>query len=123
MLLLSTVVFLYDVYEVVLGDQCVLRPHLGLLSCPPLLLMEVGRIEKLGGHDGSCGFDPVYHFQKQPLVVVVEQGDGCSSVSQPTCPTHLNEENKLHEAVQQYANTILKNFMHMHNREHLHIYI
>lgn len=41
-LFLATVMFPYDVYEVVLGDQCVLRLQLGFLSFPPLLLMKVG---------------------------------------------------------------------------------
>lgn len=54
--------------------------------------MEVGRVEELRGEDGPCRFDPVYHLQEQPLVVVIEEGDGCSSVSQPTCPANLDEK-------------------------------
>lgn len=42
MLLLVAVVFSYDVYEVVLGDQCIIRPQLCFLSFSPLLFVEVG---------------------------------------------------------------------------------
>lgn len=72
--------FSYDVYEVVLGDQSVFS-HLGLLFFSPLLLIEMGRIEKLWGNNGPCGFNPAHNAQEQPFVVVVEEGDGCSSVS------------------------------------------
>lgn len=88
-LLLATVVFPDNVYEVVLGDQCVLQSRFGFLSFSPLLLVQVRRVEKLRGQDGPCGLDPVYHVQEQSFVVVIHKGDGCSPVSQPTRPAHL----------------------------------
>lgn len=90
--LFATVVFPYDVQQIVFSEHHVIGPLLGSLSFPPLLLVEVGRVEELRGQDGPCGFDPVYHLQEKPLVVVVKKGDGCSSVSQPTCPAHLHRE-------------------------------
>lgn len=85
-----TVVFSYDIQQAVFSDQHIIM--LGFLLVPPLLLMEVRRVQELRGQDGPGWFDPVYHLQEQPLVVVVQKGDGGSSVSQPTSPAHLDEE-------------------------------
>lgn len=54
--------------------------------------MEVWRVQELRGQDGPSRFDPVDHLQEEPLVVVIQEGDGGSSVSQPTSPAHLDGE-------------------------------
>lgn len=101
-LFLEAVVFPDDVYEVVFGDQGVVRPRLSPLPVPPLLLVEVGWVEELRRQDGARGLDPVHHLQEQPLVVVVEEGDGCSPVAQPTRPTHLDRKREKGDRLQDY---------------------
>lgn len=89
-LLFATVMFLYDVHEVVLGDKPIVMPQSAFLFFPPLLLIEVRRVEELWRQDGSCRFYPVHHSQEQTFVVVVEKRDGCSSVAQTTRSAYLN---------------------------------
>lgn len=79
-----------DVEEVVLGDHdVILPPLLGFLFVPPLLLMEVGGVEKLGRKLGTCGLHPVHHLQEQTFVVVVDKRDGRAPVTQSACSAHL----------------------------------
>ena len=78
-------------HEVVRGDQRLLGPRLGPLLLPPLLLVQVGGVEELGGQAGARGLHPAHHLQKQTLVIVVEQSDGRPAVAQPTRPTHLGD--------------------------------
>lgn len=78
-----------------MSDQHIIRSVLDFLLLPPLLLMEVRRVQELRGQDGPGGFDPVYHLQEEPLVVVIQKGDGGSSMSQSTSPAHLDGSNKV----------------------------
>lgn len=84
--------FLYDVQQIVFGDQPLvrLRPLFGSLSLPPLLFVEVWRVEELWGQNGAGGLHPVYNLEKQSLVVVIEKGDRRSSVSEAPRPANLH---------------------------------
>lgn len=81
--------FPYNVQQIVFGDQPLIRALLGLLSCPPLLFVEVRRVKELRGQDGASGLHPVHNLEEQPFVVVVEKSDRCSSVSEPPRPADL----------------------------------
>ena len=76
-------------HEVIGGDQRLLGAWLGPLLLPPLLLVQVGGVEELGGQAGACGLDPAHHLQEHAPVVVVEQGDGGAAMAQSTRSTHL----------------------------------
>lgn len=65
---------------------------LGFLFLPPLLLMEVRRVQELRWQDRPGRFDPIHHLQEEPLVVVIQKRDGSSSVPQSTSPPHLDKE-------------------------------
>lgn len=78
-----------NVQQIVFGDQPLIRTQLGLLSFPPLLFVEVWRVEELRWQDGASGLHPVHHLEEQPFVVVVEKGDCSSSVSEPPRPANL----------------------------------
>lgn len=84
--------FLYDVQQIVFGDQRLVRLWTlpGSLSLPPLLFVEVWRVEELRGQNGAGGLHPVYNLEEQSLVVVIEKGDRRSSVSEPPRPANLH---------------------------------
>lgn len=79
-----------DVQQIVFRDKPLVQTLLGSLLIPPLLFMEVWRVEELRGQDGAGGLDPVYNLEEQPLVVVVEKGDRCSFMSEPPRPANLH---------------------------------
>lgn len=89
-LLFTSVMFPYDVQQIVFGDQPIVWTLLGSLSFPPLLFVEVWRVEELRRQNGAGGLHPVYNLKKQPLVVIIEKGDRCSSVSEPPRPANLH---------------------------------
>lgn len=82
--------FPYDVQQIVFGDQPLVRTLLGSPSFPPLLFVEVWRVEELWGQNGAGGLHPVHNLEEQSLVVVIEKGDRCSSVSEPPRPANLH---------------------------------
>lgn len=88
-LLFAPVMFPYNVQQIVFGDQPIIRTLLGLLSFPPLLFVEVWRVEELRGQDGARGLHAVHNLEEEPFVVVVEKGDRCSSVSESPRPANL----------------------------------
>lgn len=76
------------VNEVALGYDDIISLFT-LLFGSPHLFMQMGGVEELRGQYGASGFYSVYDVQKQTLVIVVHEGDGCASVAQPTCSTDL----------------------------------
>lgn len=83
-----------DVDEVALGYEDVLCPAAPLFGSP-LLFVQMWGVEELWRQDGARGFHSVHDVQKQPLVVVIHEGDGGASVAQSTCSTDLKGSNKV----------------------------
>lgn len=69
-----------DVNEVALGYYDIISVVILLLGSPHLF-MQMGGVEELWGQYGASGFYSVYNVQKQTLVIVVHEGDGCASVA------------------------------------------
>lgn len=88
LLKMSPVMPFNNVNNIALGQD--ISPSLFItFSGSPLLFKEMGGVEKLGWKLGASRLYSLHHVQKQALIVVVHEGDCCSSAPEPSCSTNL----------------------------------